>query len=95
MIYYDLDFKLIVYLKSNDDYEFRVVQHYPHKKVGEYTSMNWLIVDIQHYSSSKGCFISYKKYKKECELKISILNKKQKRIDNLKNTIDVIYKIFH
>ena len=60
----------IIYKKSNGDIIERVRNTLPTHSIGEYTSMGWLILDIQYFIGND--YYDYSTYKK-------ILNKKIKK----------------
>lgn len=45
---------LVVYRNSNNDYLYRFLKHSPvNYNIGDITTMNWLITDIQYYFNGR------------------------------------------
>lgn len=66
----------IVYKKVNGDIIERIRNTMPSHAIGEYTSMGWLILDIQYFIGNN--YYDYFTYKK-------ILNKRIKKYHIIKN----------
>ena len=73
----------VIYKKSNGDIIERIRNTLPTHSIGEYTSMGWLILDIQYFIGNN--YYDYWTYKK-------ILNKKIKKYHIMKNIKSTIKK---
>ena len=68
---------LIVYVNRKKEIIYRIVKYMPYVNIGEHTSMDWYVVDIQRYYN--GRFIPLLEYKKYIEEKIKKDEKKEKK----------------
>lgn len=68
---------LIVYATRKREIIYRIVKYMPYVNIGDYTSMDWYVVDIQRYYNGK--FIPLLEYKKIIEEKIKKDEEKEKR----------------
>lgn len=83
---------LVVYEKTDKTLLFRLRYTPPDYKLGEYTSMNWRIIEIQQYYSKKNKFVKPEKFLLINQTSINKQINKNKRKEKI---IDLLYNVFH
>ena len=83
---------LVVYEKKDKSLIFRLRYTPPEHKIGEYTSMNWRIVEIQQYYSKQNKFIKPENF---ISLNHASINKYIKTNKRKEKIIDLLYNVFH
>lgn len=83
---------LVVYQNTKNKLLFRLTVVKPSYSINEYTSMGWVVVDLQRYDTDRKNFVSlttYRLLRKEYNKKYFDKREKKEKL------IELLYNVFH
>ena len=87
---------LVIYLNAKKKTIFRIVNTYSVSyKIGETTSMGWLVLDKQYYFDKLKQFVGEETMKKIIKERQEQFVKKRVKSEKRKKITKIIYDIFH